>query len=1087
MRDTGSLIINEIYAISLLFKMVYRDFTLFQAKPSKMTNKLLLSFASFFILSHVSLFAQEDEYAKAESFLNKADSLNEVGQYDRASLYIDSVSVMMDLQSHSDQDSLRTSLFIRSILAKAILFKDKTQYPEALALLTEASQLTDSLLGKRHLLYAKLLMERGNIANQKDQSNISLPLYLEAYDIFKEVLGDKDEQIGKIMANIGDAYRRNAQYQKSLEYLVPAMDIMEQNYGKRSPEMAMIYNNLGSTYNRLGDYDLVLFYDELARDIYVENYGEEHMRVAAMDNNIGLLHFHKNDFEKALDYYFRALKVLKQQFGEEHFYVAIICSNLGVTYEGLEDYENAIAYQEKALKIKESTVGKESISYASSISYLANVYRRQGKYQLALDQYQHAFGIISKDVGKKHPLISRTYNELSKVYLGMETYDQAKEMSIKALNAVITDSISSDRMIDWLHSESSGDEWVIKFDEIIHTFEVLDGLKGAALASYLSEDHQEAYLFQLGAIDLIDYMHSGFKQEGSKLFLQDYVLPVYAQTIETAHTLAQTPQANRQDQKQAEGPKIKEDAFRLSEKTKGIILGQGIRASKTTQLANISQAVKERDQYLRSALGYYRTSVYEERNKATPDSVKLFEEREILFGLEQSYDSLLAELKANYPSYYELRYETEPPSLSEIQSYLKGQHTAMASYFWGDEHLFAFLISEDQFLIHTAPMDSNFKAEIRHFRSFIEHLDSTDVQQYQKLAFSLSQKLGLFQDIMDAEDWIIIPDGPLSFIPFEALLSKESSANSFNELPYWVLKKTIRYEYAAALAINERAPTDQQKWFQQPNYVGFAPSYTGPNANLMATRSPIVDAVDRDWELPQLMFTETEVTEAAAITGGDYYVGAKATEDAFKSLNAPTHILHLAMHGFTHDEVPEYSGLVFFNPSEETINTATKEEQSFEEKQDGYLHAYEIYNMSIQAELAILSACQTGIGKILRGEGMMSLARAFKYAGCNNIITSLWQANDQSTHQLIRQFLHELKDHQPKANALRTAKIQYLQDADPLESHPALWSTFILIGDNEPSYPNRSFIFYVGAILIFTILLFMIGRIFRTFTNRREV
>jgi CHAT domain-containing protein len=118
--------------------------------------------------------------------------------------------------------------------------------------------------------------------------------------------------------------------------------------------------------------------------------------------------------------------------------------------------------------------------------------------------------------------------------------------------------------------------------------------------------------------------------------------------------------------------------------------------------------------------------------------------------------------------------------------------------------------------------------------------------------------------------------------------------------------------------------------------------------------------------------------------------------------------------------------------------------------EDARLHAYEIYNLRLGSNLAVLSACNTGYGEINRGEGIMSLSRAFMYAGCPSIVMSLWRAKDQPTTQIITRFFEKLKDEIPKDEALRQAKLNYLQKADPLKAHPANWATFVLLGNAEP-------------------------------------
>ena len=115
-----------------------------------------------------------------------------------------------------------------------------------------------------------------------------------------------------------------------------------------------------------------------------------------------------------------------------------------------------------------------------------------------------------------------------------------------------------------------------------------------------------------------------------------------------------------------------------------------------------------------------------------------------------------------------------------------------------------------------------------------------------------------------------------------------------------------------------------------------------------------------------------------------------------------------------------------------------------------YLHAYEIYNMELEAELTVLSACNTGSGKMVRGEGIMSLSRAFLYAGCPNVVFSLWQADDLATKEIMSAFYKQMSEQTGKDKALRNAKLEFLKNASQEQGHPFHWATFVLVGNDEP-------------------------------------
>ena len=169
---------------------------------------------------------------------------------------------------------------------------------------------------------------------------------------------------------------------------------------------------------------------------------------------------------------------------------------------------------------------------------------------------------------------------------------------------------------------------------------------------------------------------------------------------------------------------------------------------------------------------------------------------------------------------------------------------------------------------------------------------------------------------------------------------------------------------------------------------------------------------------------------------GAFFFGAAAHERNFKNQIGNYGILHLAMHGYADDENPDYSGLRF-TEVRDTI-------------EDDTLFTYELYNMAINAHLAVLSACETGFGKAQRGEGIMSLARGFQYAGVQSIIMSLWKTNDLSSSFIMNEFYEELVHGSAKDEALRKAKLKFLQQTDEIRANPAYWAAYSAMGDMRP-------------------------------------
>lgn len=194
---------------------------------------------------------------------------------------------------------------------------------------------------------------------------------------------------------------------------------------------------------------------------------------------------------------------------------------------------------------------------------------------------------------------------------------------------------------------------------------------------------------------------------------------------------------------------------------------------------------------------------------------------------------------------------------------------------------------------------------------------------------------------------------------------------------------------------------------------------------------------------------------------GDVFTDKKATEGQFKSVSHAYQIIHLAMHAWAHDSVAALSGMVFQAPTDSSEN--------------GILFLQEMYNLPLLADLIVLSGCQTGRGKSLRGEGIMSVGRAFKYAGTSNIIFSLWAVDDEATGMLMTSFYKNLKSGFPKDEAFQQAKIALM--SNPKFAHPYYWSPFVLVGDdraiNFVSSPIRRLPIFLGILAIGLVLVWI--------------
>ena len=305
---------------------------------------------------------------------------------------------------------------------------------------------------------------------------------------------------------------------------------------------------------------------------------------------------------------------------------------------------------------------------------------------------------------------------------------------------------------------------------------------------------------------------------------------------------------------------------------------------------------------------------------------------------------------------------------------------------------------------------------------------------------------------------IIIPDGSLGYIPFDILLTAlpEGKPKSYRNLPYLLKKYSTQYGYSASLLFND---FDRVSTQDASDFIAFAPSYEENGEDSLYNKKL---GRFRD-QVVALKYNQPEVDRINEYMNGSTYKGPDAMEKVFKNSARDYSVIHLAMHALVDDENPMNSKLVFT--------------QRLDSIEDNFLHAYELYNMEIPADLVVLSACETGFGKLEKGEGVMSLGRAISYAGCPSVVMSHWSVNDAATARLMGYFYKNLANKMSKDEALRQAKLEYLSNSDPAQANPYFWGSFVVMGDVAPIELEKSFSAYFALVgLILVVIAVAIGR-----------
>jgi len=583
--------------------------------------------------------------------------------------------------------------------------------------------------------------------------------------------------------------------------------------------------------------------------------------------------------------------------------------------------------------------------------------------------------------------------------------------------------------------------------------------KAAALDKlYMKTRDANILLSSLETLDLAsmltEKMRSTYLGEGSKLLITGFAREGFDRSIRTSYNLY----------KITGDAKYADKAFISAEKGKSSVLLASLQQVERKKNLGISSELQVLEQDLKSETDTYKKKLYEEKQRLEPSQDKLSDLQEKVFYLSQQLDSLDQIIREQFPEYAE-KYDNEVIDLVGVMERLDDDQV-LIEYSLCDTCLFIFVVSKEDFLISHLPIDSAFRSNIDILSQFLRdnrfnNNTINDYRTYVDAAYSLYKIfLQPLEGIIEGKKLLIIPDGELGYIPFEALLTSdpEGETMEYRTLPYLIHKYRTNYSYSATLFFSD----DGKREEAQEQLLAFAPTYENVE-DIDSNKFP----ANRDFstDLVPLRYISSEIQNIGQIVECNSYEGYDATEQVFKEKAAQYDILHLAMHTLINDENPMYSQLVF------TLNNDTEEEN------DGLLNAYEIFNMQLSARMAVLSACNTGYGKLQRGEGIMSMARGFIHAGVPSIIMTLWAVEDQSGSILMSKFYQNLVEGMLIDEALREAKLQYLQEADQVGAHPYLWSGYVSIGSTdaliEPGI-NKIYLLIIALVgLIVIIALFI--------------
>jgi len=843
-------------------------------------------------------------------------------------------------------------------------------------------------------------------------------------------------------SDIGVNLTEKLDYENALKYYHKALDIGWKKFGDFQPALAEIYDNIGQFYKKKGDNDRAIefYHNALASwqpildgtiSVSIPGYEPEFTY-----KSLGETYRLKGDSEKALEYYDKFLKKVIDTYGEPHPVVADCYDNIGNIFFDKGAFNKAKEYYNRALAIKLFFFDHDHPSLASSYRNLGNIYLRMRRYSQARDYFDKTLSIWINVRGKKHPEVAASYQSLAEFYYQQKSFDKALTCLQRSLIALVPDFNNNDIRTNPPLTNSFSDDLLLTSLELkAKVVQELSLIRPPTL-KYLGASFVAYEL----AVELIDKIRSGYKAEDSKLFLAEKNKAVYEQAFQTALKLYETTKDRA----------FQEKAFLFAERGRAGILLQSLQDTEAKTFAGIPPSLLKREKELRIDLAFYDTELQKEKQKNTgrnENKIKEFENR--LFVLHREYDAIIENFEQNYPAYFELKYRTQTVSAAALQATLDEQ-TAVVEYFVGESAIYVIIVSKEDLEIVSLPKDENFTLRVAvHFNAIKRVVDE---KKYVENSICLYEALikPVENKIAGKEKLVVIPDGVLFYVPFEALIANKSGADDrsdFTNLDYLLKRFDISYHYSATLYYKTKNKVPNQLFTETLMAVAPVFNENSDNGFILASNvwafanlpeSEKMELVTRDGSrLQELKHSEVEVqtivklfSDAKRKSVG--YFHRQATEENFKTAVGKYKYVHISTHGFMNGDIPQLSGLAFSQPHDSTS------------AEDGILYSREAYNLNLRADLVVLSSCESGMGKLVKGEGLMALTRGFLYSGARNVVVSLWKVFDEHTSQLMIEFYRQMLAGKSYSAALREAKLKMI--ANPNTAFPASWASFVLIG-----------------------------------------
>ncbi len=845
--------------------------------------------------------------------------------------------------------------------------------------------------------------------------------------------------------NLSVLYINMGRYQDAEQICQKTMQERLKIFGKSS-KYAMSLNNLSTIYKLLGMHQETESLLLEAIKIQKEIMGIHDPNLLLFMHNLAVLYDDMEAYDKA-----EALfeKIKNSKLPKKHPNYVIYMDNFASLYVDMKQLDKAKLLYLGNIKLKEKILGKNHPDYARSLHLLGDLYEKTNELERAVFYLSQAQKAREAILGKFNLDYATTTLDLAIIQHKNGNYKQSLRHINQCLTSLTRQNIEVNQSSTYKELENipySSSRHVLQLCRALNALHELYVVNYFNLPKAQCQKHQKQ--ISLLAIKLLEQCRKEFISDNDKLRILDQS---HEWMLRNLKLLNLNTDINL--------------ALKTIESHKSVLLLDAIKASQAYQLANLPDSLAERERGLYQRKKSIDAALLQAGN--SQDSLRT-ELNDLTLAIIQ-FKQLI---EREFPNYSTLKYSEEAITIEGIQQKL-GPEQGVLEYVVGDSTCYVLFVGPTDSFVKKLPISAvELNERVQNLRRVLNDYDFAFEHKKQSNQIFVQHAYWCYQNLVapiltekkSLKQLFIVPDGVLCHLPFEVFLTKKvlDQNMEYQNLDYLFKTHQISYNYSIALWQTNLKKSSAGK-SSNGKVLAMAARYNQTNALSANLRTPA--NIRLRSTLSNLPAAGEEVNLIAEQFEGFYGVDSLASEQKFKEIAAQYGIIHLAMHGLLNERFPTLSSIAFSENGDSLENN--------------FLQAYEIAQMQLNADLVVLSACESGYGKFENGNGTASLARAFMYAGTPALVVSLWKVEDNATAKIMGYFYNELSHGKNKAEALRQAKISFLQQSNGITSHPAYWAPFIQIGNSEPIQIQRKsddrFVIWclaIGFLLLAVLIIF---------------